>query len=63
MASISSIAQFLREVQAEAKRVQWPDARQTMVTTSVVLVFVLVTALFLFGVDSTISLLMKWVLK
>lgn len=63
MAGFSDLVQFLKDVKVEAGRVQWPDRRQTAMTTGVVLVFVAVTALYLAGVDFLISLLMETMLR
>lgn len=63
MAGFSDLVQFLKDVKVEAGRVQWPERRQTVVTTGVVLVFVFVTGLYLAGVDFLISLLMEQLLK
>ena len=59
MASFREIVQFLRDVRSESERVQWPNGRQTLITTGVVVVFVLVTGLYLAGVDFLISLVME----
>jgi preprotein translocase subunit SecE len=49
---------FAQESWAEAGRVSWPTRKETVQTTGVVFAFVVVMALFLFAVDSTIA----WVL-
>lgn len=59
MASIATIRQFFREVQAEAKKVVWPDRKETVQATAVVLVMVLFIAAFLWLVDSVLSSLIK----
>jgi preprotein translocase subunit SecE len=46
---------FAQESWAEASRVSWPTRKETVQTTAVVFVFVVVMALFLFGVDTTIA--------
>jgi preprotein translocase subunit SecE len=46
---------FAQEAWAEASRVSWPTRKETVQTTGVVFAFVVVMALFLFGVDSTIA--------
>lgn len=63
MAGFSDLVQFFKDVKVEAGRVQWPERRQTAVTTGVVLVFVLITGLYLSGIDFLISLLMEQLLK
>jgi preprotein translocase subunit SecE len=46
---------FARESWAEAGRVSWPTRKETVQTTAVVFAFVVVMALFLFAVDSSIA--------
>lgn len=63
MAGLSDLVQFLKDVRVEAGRVQWPDRRQTTITTTVVVVFVAATGLYLAGVDFLISFLMEMMLR
>ena len=44
---------------AEAGRVSWPTRKETVQTTLIVFAFVVVMALFLFAVDSTLA----WVIQ
>jgi preprotein translocase subunit SecE len=46
---------FARESWAEAGRVSWPTRKETVQTTAVVFAFVVIMALFLFAVDSSIA--------
>ncbi len=46
---------FAQESWQEASRVSWPTRKETVQTTAVVFAFVVVMALFLFGVDSGIA--------
>lgn len=48
---------FLSEVAAEMKKVTWPNGKQTAASTLVVVVFSLVVALYLFGVDFVVQFL------
>jgi len=50
---------FSQEAWAEAGRVSWPSRKETMQTTGIVFAFVVVMALFLFGVDSLLALIVK----
>jgi preprotein translocase subunit SecE len=43
--------QFFQEVRAEAGKVTWPTRRETLVTTAMVFVFVILATLFFFVVD------------
>ena len=49
-------AKFVREVRAEVARVTWPSRKETMVTTGLVFLMVLITAIFFFAVDQVIGL-------
>jgi preprotein translocase subunit SecE len=48
------LPQFLREVVAELRRVNWPDRQQIVSYTVVVLVITLVLTTFVWGVDEGI---------
>ena len=47
--------QFLKEVRHETKKVTWPTMEESRGTTLVVIVVVVITALYLFGVDFLLS--------
>jgi preprotein translocase subunit SecE len=46
---------FAQEAWQESGRVSWPTRKETVQTTAVVFAFVVVMALFLFAVDSSIA--------
>ena len=50
---------FAKDSVAEAKRVVWPTRKETLQTTGVVIVFAVVMALFLWGVDATLMVLVN----
>jgi preprotein translocase subunit SecE len=50
---------FAQESWQEAGRVSWPTRKETMQTTAVVFAFVVVMALFLFAIDTTLA----WIVK
>jgi preprotein translocase subunit SecE len=50
---------FAQEAWAEAGRVSWPTRKETMQTTAIVFAFVVVMALFLFAVDSSLA----WIVR
>jgi preprotein translocase subunit SecE len=50
---------FAAEARAEAGRVSWPTRKETFQTTGIVFAFVVIMALFLFGVDATLA----WIVK
>jgi preprotein translocase subunit SecE len=59
----SKSAQFLREVKVELKKVTWPSRKQTVGSTVVVIVLVMLISLFLGVVDLGISSLIRMVLQ
>ena len=52
---------FAQEAWAEAGRVSWPSRKETTQTTGVVFAFVVVMALFLFAVDSSLAWIVKMI--
>jgi preprotein translocase subunit SecE len=60
---IEATFQFLREVKVELKKVTWPSRKQTIGSTVVVLVLVLLISLFLGVVDMGLSQLIRVVLQ
>jgi len=55
----AKIKQFLREVKIELKKVTWPSRKETIGSTSVVLIVVIIIASFLGLVDIGLSKLMR----
>jgi preprotein translocase subunit SecE len=55
--------QFLREVKVELKKVVWPTRKQTLGSTVVVLILVMIVSIFLGMVDVGLSSLIRVVLK
>jgi len=53
--------QFLREVKTELKKVAWPNKRQTIQSTGVVLVLVGIVSVFLGLVDLVLARLVRLV--
>ena len=51
--------QFFREVRVELKKVTWPSRKETIASTSVVLITVFLVAFFLGIVDLGLSRLIK----
>lgn len=56
---IQKISQFFREVRVEMKKVTWPSRKETLASTSVVLITVIIMAFFLGIVDLGLSRLIK----
>jgi preprotein translocase subunit SecE len=57
------VRQFLREVRAELKRVTWPSRKETMGSTAIVVVLVLIVALFLAVVDLGLHTMIRQVIS
>jgi len=51
--------QFFREVRVELKKVTWPSKKETIASTSVVLITVILVSFFLGIVDLGLSRLIK----
>ena len=62
IAFIENSMQFLREVKVELKKVAWPTRKQTLGSTVVVLILVIIIAFFLGIVDIGLSSLIRMVL-
>jgi protein translocase subunit secE/sec61 gamma len=48
--------QFLQEVRQETKKVTWPNRRETVITTVIVILMCILASLFLFAVDQAIHM-------
>ncbi len=56
------IVQFLQEVQLELKKVVWPTRKDTLASTSVVLVIVIIIAFFLGLIDLGLTRIIRVIL-
>jgi preprotein translocase subunit SecE len=54
--------EFVREVRAEVSKVTWPTRRETMVTTSMVFIFVVIAAMFFLVADKIIGFAVRTLL-
>ena len=54
--------QFLKEVKIELKKVVWPTRKDTIASTSVVLIIVMIIAIFLGLVDLGLSRIIRLIL-
>ena len=59
---IGKTNEFLANVKAELKKVTWPAKHETYASTMIVIVLVLLSAVFLGGVDMVLSRLIRLVL-
>jgi preprotein translocase subunit SecE len=53
------VVKFMREVQAEARKTTWPSRKETLQTTGLVLIMVVITAIFFLTVDQVIGAAMR----
>ncbi len=54
--------EFVREVRAEVGKVTWPTRRETMITTSMVFIFVVIAAIFFLVADKIIGFAVRTLL-
>jgi preprotein translocase subunit SecE len=57
------IAQFLREVRVETKKVTWPTRKETLASTAIVLITTFIIAFFLGGVDVLLTNIVEMLLS
>ncbi len=53
---------FAGDAIAEAKKVVWPTRKETVQTTIIVFILVIIVAVFLALVDSAFAYMIKWLL-
>jgi preprotein translocase subunit SecE len=54
---------FLKEVRAEMGRVTWPSRKETLATSALVVVIVLIIAVYLWGSDMLLTAAVQKVLR
>jgi preprotein translocase subunit SecE len=54
--------QFIQQVRQEVGKVTWPTRKETVITTAMVFVMVILAAIFFLVVDLILSRLVGWVL-
>jgi preprotein translocase subunit SecE len=57
------VSEFLGDVKSELQKVTWPTKKETYGSTVVVIVLVLLVAVFLWVVDSALSMLIRTLLN
>jgi preprotein translocase subunit SecE len=62
-AFLAKSTQFLREVRIELKKVTWPSRKETLASTAVVIIIVVIISAFLGLVDMGLSSLIRFVLR
>jgi preprotein translocase subunit SecE len=55
--------EFMRQVQAEARKVVWPTRQETTTTAIFVGIMMVLLALFFLGVDSVFGAIVQWLLS
>jgi preprotein translocase subunit SecE len=56
------VSQFLSEAKTELKKVTWPTPKQTLASTSVVIIIVFIVAIYLGIIDYVLAKLVKYIL-
>ena len=54
--------EFMRQVQAEGRKIVWPTRQETVTTAIFVAIMMTVLAIFFLGVDSPFGAVVKWLL-
>lgn len=54
--------EFMRQVQAEGRKVVWPTRQETVTTAIFVAIMMTILAIFFLGVDSLFGAVVKWLL-
>lgn len=54
--------EFIQQARAEGAKVTWPSRRETLVTTGLVMLMVVLTSLFFLAVDQGLRLLVTFIL-
>ncbi|MBC2666895.1 preprotein translocase subunit SecE [Novosphingobium flavum] len=55
--------EFMRQVQAEARKVVWPTRQETVTTAIFVAIMMTLLAVFFLGVDTVFGEIVKWLLS
>ena len=59
----TSPGEFMRQVQAEARKVVWPSRQETVTTAIFVAIMMTLLAVFFLGIDSLFGMIVKWLLS
>jgi preprotein translocase SecE subunit len=58
VASIRSIGPFLTDVRAELLKVTWPDRKQLIALTRVIIIFVILISVVIYAMDGVLQLIL-----
>lgn len=53
--------EFIQQVRSETSKVTWPTRRETLITTGLVILMVLVASLFFLAVDWSIRIVLGYI--
>ena len=59
----TSPGEFIRQVQAEMRKVVWPTRQETTTTAIFVGIMMTMLAVFFLGIDSLFGVIVNWLLK
>lgn len=59
----TSPGEFMRQVQAEVRKVVWPTRQETITTAIMVAILMVILALFFLGIDSVFGAAVRWLLS
>jgi preprotein translocase subunit SecE len=59
----TSPGEFMRQVQAEMRKVVWPKRQETVTTAIFVALMMVLLAAFFLGVDSLFGTVVRWLLS
>ena len=59
----TSPGEFMRQVQAEARKVVWPTRQETVTTAIFVGIMMVLLAVFFLGIDSLFGMIVTWLLS
>jgi preprotein translocase subunit SecE len=59
----TSPGEFVRQVQAEMRKIVWPTRQETVTTAVFVGLMMVLLAVFFLGVDSLFGTLVRWLLS
>ena len=59
----TSPGEFMRQVQAEARKVVWPTRQETVTTAIFVAIMMVLLAVFFLGIDTLFGSAVKWLLS
>ncbi|MBD3728313.1 MAG: preprotein translocase subunit SecE [Sphingomonadales bacterium] len=58
----TSPGEFMRQVQAEARKVVWPTRQETFTTAIFVAIMMLILSVFFLGIDTLFGAAVRWLL-